>query len=86
MASKTGWRQAVLLWHRYLRGDVESLSRLIDYNRCDVIAMRYILDEVVRRLVSDLIFGSRPRGFRDTIFGFRMGVADGGAALRFKAR
>ena len=44
--------QAVLLWHRYLRGDVESLRRLIDYNRCDVVAMRHILDEVLDRLVS----------------------------------
>ncbi len=43
--------QAVLLWHRYLRGDVESLRRLIDYNRSDVIAMRHILDEVLERLV-----------------------------------
>jgi len=43
--------QAVLLWHRYLRGDVQSLRRLIDYNRCDVVAMRHILDEVLERLV-----------------------------------
>ena len=42
---------AVLLWHRYLRGDLESLRRLIDYNRSDVIAMRHILDEVLERLV-----------------------------------
>ncbi len=41
--------QAVLLWHRYLRGDVYSLRRLIDYNRCDVVAMRHILDEVLER-------------------------------------
>jgi len=45
--------QAVLLWHRYLRGDVNSLRRLIHYNRCDVVAMRHILDEVLERLVSD---------------------------------
>ncbi len=44
--------QAVLLWHRYLRGDAESLRRLIEYNRCDVVAMRHILDEVLERLVS----------------------------------
>ena len=44
---------AVLLWHRYLRGDVQSLRRLIDYNRCDVIAMRDILDEVLDRLVTN---------------------------------
>jgi uncharacterized protein YprB with RNaseH-like and TPR domain/predicted nuclease with RNAse H fold/dephospho-CoA kinase len=45
--------QAVLLWHRYLRGDLESLRRLIEYNRSDVVAMRHILDEVLERLVSD---------------------------------
>lgn len=43
--------QAVLLWHRYLRGCEESLRRLIDYNRCDVISMRVILDEAVERLL-----------------------------------
>lgn len=45
--------QAVLLWHRYLRGDNECLRRLIAYNQCDVLAMRYILDEVLARLVVD---------------------------------
>ena len=45
--------QAVLLWHRYLRGDVELLRRLIDYNRRDVVAMRHILDEVLERLISN---------------------------------
>jgi uncharacterized protein YprB with RNaseH-like and TPR domain/predicted nuclease with RNAse H fold/dephospho-CoA kinase len=44
---------AVLLWHRYLRGDVGSLRRLIEYNRCDVVAMQHILDEVLERLVSN---------------------------------
>ena len=44
--------QAVLLWHRYLRGDLRSLRRLIDYNRCDVVGMRHILDEVLDRLIS----------------------------------
>ncbi|MGE4063736.1 MAG: ribonuclease H-like domain-containing protein [Rhodospirillaceae bacterium] len=45
--------EAVLLWHRYLRGDLGSLRRLIDYNRCDVLAMRFILDEVLDRLGID---------------------------------
>jgi predicted nuclease with RNAse H fold/dephospho-CoA kinase len=44
---------AVLLWHRYLRGDTHSLRRLIDYNRSDVVAMRYILDVVLERLIGD---------------------------------
>jgi uncharacterized protein YprB with RNaseH-like and TPR domain/predicted nuclease with RNAse H fold/dephospho-CoA kinase len=47
---------AVLLWHQYLRGDKNSLRRLIHYNRCDVVAMRGILDHVVHRLVINPTF------------------------------
>jgi predicted nuclease with RNAse H fold/dephospho-CoA kinase len=49
---------AVILWHRYLRGDKQSLTRLIDYNRRDVIGMCGILDEDVDRLDlhPDLLF------------------------------
>ncbi len=42
--------EAVLLWHRYLRGDFSSLQRLIEYNRYDVIGMCRILDVVLDRL------------------------------------
>jgi uncharacterized protein YprB with RNaseH-like and TPR domain/predicted nuclease with RNAse H fold/dephospho-CoA kinase len=42
--------EAVLLWHRYLRGDVSSLRRLIEYNRYDVLGMCGILDDVLDRL------------------------------------
>lgn len=38
---------AVLLWHRYLRGDVEALSRLIRYNRADIAAMGAIFDKAM---------------------------------------
>lgn len=38
---------AVILWHRYLRGDVAALRELIEYNRADVLAMTFILDHVV---------------------------------------
>jgi predicted nuclease with RNAse H fold/dephospho-CoA kinase len=50
--------EAVLLWHRYLRGDEAALTRLIDYNRCDVVGMCGILDEVMDRLDvhPDLLF------------------------------
>ncbi|UPK27023.1 ribonuclease H-like domain-containing protein [Bradyrhizobium sp. 195] len=41
---------AVLLWHEFVRGDHESLHRLVDYNRRDVLAMCMILDRVVDRL------------------------------------
>tara|TARA_R110002110_G_C13458731_1_gene717943 strand:- start:3209 stop:4972 length:1764 start_codon:yes stop_codon:yes gene_type:complete len=40
---------AVLLWHRYLRGDVEALSRLIRYNRADIAAMGGIFDKAMLR-------------------------------------
>lgn len=37
---------AVVLWHRYLRGDLEALRELIDYNRADIRGMAYILDHL----------------------------------------
>jgi len=55
--------QAVLLWHRYLRGDKRSLRRLIEYNRCDVVAMSSILDYVLSRLVVDPTFWFTAQGF-----------------------
>jgi predicted nuclease with RNAse H fold/dephospho-CoA kinase len=48
--------EAVLLWHRYLRGDEHSLRRLIEYNRCDVIAMRNILDYILGHLIAEPTF------------------------------
>ncbi|MEE7504040.1 ribonuclease H-like domain-containing protein [Methylobacterium mesophilicum] len=41
---------AVLLWHRYLRGDLEALRRLLVYNEADVRGMKAILDYVVATL------------------------------------
>lgn len=40
---------AVLLWHRYLRGDLNALRQLLIYNEADVRGMRAILDHVVSR-------------------------------------
>jgi uncharacterized protein YprB with RNaseH-like and TPR domain/predicted nuclease with RNAse H fold/dephospho-CoA kinase len=53
---------AVVLWHRYLRGDDNSLARLIEYNRHDVLGMCSILDQTLDRLNihPDLLF-CRPR-------------------------
>jgi uncharacterized protein YprB with RNaseH-like and TPR domain/predicted nuclease with RNAse H fold/dephospho-CoA kinase len=67
--------QAVVLWHRYLRGDARSLRRLIEYNRCDVVAMRHILDAVLDDLVSDPDFW-----FASTRFGQRSCAVTGWAA------
>ncbi len=54
--------EAVVLWRRFQRGDENSLIRLIDYNRHDVVGMCEILDEVLDRLDvhPDLLF-RRPR-------------------------
>lgn len=40
---------AVLLWHQYLRGDVDSLETLVRYNRADIAAMGAIFDHVMDR-------------------------------------
>jgi uncharacterized protein YprB with RNaseH-like and TPR domain len=56
--------EAVLLWHRYLRGDLPSLRRLIEYNRYDVLGMCGILDQVLDRLDPHPdLWISRPRFF-----------------------
>jgi len=55
--------EAVLLWHRYLRGDRYSLRRLIEYNRCDVLGMCWLLDEVLNRLITDPDFWFCPPRF-----------------------
>jgi predicted nuclease with RNAse H fold/dephospho-CoA kinase len=41
---------AVLLWHRYLRGDRQALETLVRYNRADIAAMGKILDHVLAEL------------------------------------
>jgi uncharacterized protein YprB with RNaseH-like and TPR domain/predicted nuclease with RNAse H fold/dephospho-CoA kinase len=42
---------APLLWHKYRRGDIGALRRLIEYNHCDVEGMKFIFDHVVDQLV-----------------------------------
>ncbi len=45
-----GGAEAVVLWHRYIRGDNDALRKLILYNRSDIAAMGAILDEAIDRL------------------------------------
>lgn len=75
---------AVLLWHAYLRGDVEALRRLIDYNRADIDGMRAILDHLLgQREQGDLLLSGADfarRRIRPT------GWAAEGAALPSPAR
>ena len=60
-----GGAEAVLLWHRYVRGNLDALRQLIRYNRIDVAAMGAILDEVITRIRPQLdLFTERVR-FRD---------------------
>src|SRR5687767_9354340 len=42
---------APLLWHRYRRGDVDSLKLLLSYNYADIEGMKFILDVVTDRLL-----------------------------------
>ena len=57
--------EAVLLWHRYLRGDKSSLRQLIEYNRYDVLGMCGILDQVLERLEPHPdLWVSHPKFFR----------------------
>lgn len=56
---------AVLLWHRYLRGDVEALSRLIRYNRADIAAMGAIFDRAMSGFAVEPDLFSSPVRFVD---------------------
>lgn len=42
---------APLLWHKYRRGDSESLKLLISYNYADIEGMKFVLDTVIERLI-----------------------------------
>lgn len=57
--------EAVLLWHRHLRGDDNAFDRLIEYNRCDVAGMCCILDAILDRLDIHPDLWLRQPGFRD---------------------
>jgi uncharacterized protein YprB with RNaseH-like and TPR domain/predicted nuclease with RNAse H fold/dephospho-CoA kinase len=42
---------APLLWHKYCKGDLDSLKLLISYNHADIEGMKHIFDVVVERLM-----------------------------------
>ena len=56
---------AVVLWHRYVRGNQDALQNLIRYNRVDIAAMGAIFDEAVSRLSAQLELFSKNVRFRD---------------------
>ena len=56
---------AVLLWHQYLRGDIDALEKLILYNRADIAAMGAILDHVIAALCDQPDMFAMPPKFVD---------------------
>ena len=56
---------AVVLWHRYMRGDNEALRKLIRYNRADIAAMGAILDLTVPRFAFHPDLFLEEMSFRD---------------------
>ncbi len=64
---------AVLLWHRFLRGEASALATLVRYNRTDIAAMGALFDAAITRLdihpdlfISQVKFlpWSAPKGWR----------------------
>ena len=56
---------AVVLWHRYMRGDTAALQKLIRYNRADIAAMGAILDLTVLRFAFHPDLFLEETSFRD---------------------
>ena len=50
---------APILWHRYRRGDNESLRTLLQYNHADIRGMKQIFDIVARSLLTSYGLGGR---------------------------
>lgn len=71
--------QAVLLWHRYLRGDMAALELLIRYNVADVSAMAAILDHVAERVENPDLLIKPPKFGKMPVR--RLGYAADGATL-----
>lgn len=42
---------APILWHHYRRGNLSALKLLVEYNYCDILGMKFILDKVIERLL-----------------------------------
>ena len=84
---------AVLLWHRYMRGDIAALRKLVRYNRADIAAMGAILDLTIPRFIfhPDMFLEeasfqdwSAPRGWRSLPETLPTLPKPGGAPPRFR--
>lgn len=49
----TGY-DAVVLWNRYLNGEPEALELLLNYNREDVINLKYLMEFTYRKMIKSL--------------------------------
>lgn len=76
---------AVILWHRYLRGEVEALRDLIAYNRADVLGMAVILDHLLESWGLGRGLFDDERSFVSRFEG-SVGVANGEAPLPSPSR
>lgn len=76
---------AVLIWHRYLRGELEALRELIEYNAADVRGMTGILDHIVETLEPTCDLLAARRSFLSLYRGSR-GWASRGAELPAPSR
>jgi len=47
---------AVLLWNRYLDGEPEALQLLLEYNREDVVNLKYLMEFTYEKMVQSLPF------------------------------
>lgn len=56
---------AVLLWHRYLRGELDALRTLITYNRADIAAMGALFNHALKRLRFEADLLSKRIDFED---------------------
>ncbi|HHT9124954.1 MAG TPA: ribonuclease H-like domain-containing protein [Candidatus Brocadiia bacterium] len=46
---------AVILWNRYMRGDIDALDLLIEYNLADVTVLKVLMEEGYRRMQNRLL-------------------------------
>jgi hypothetical protein len=62
--------EAVVLWQRYCRGDKGSLERLIDYNRSDVMNLKWMMDHCYNRLLDHhaKLFPKNVRGVANSAY------------------
>lgn len=47
--------EAVMLWHRYRRGDKDALGLLVDYNQLDVVNLKTMMEQVYALLADECV-------------------------------